>query len=211
MKTHETSSTRNVLVAVDVQNDFVNGSLAVAGGEQVIDPINQLAEATRASVGRVAFTRDWHPATTPHFDAWPVHCVAGTDGAEFHPELNIEPADVILSKGMGQTDGYSGMEGVSDDGQTIDTFVAPQENEKVRVFIGGLATDYCVKATAIGAADRFAAFPNVEIHAISDAMRAVNIQPNDGIDAIAEMAAAGVHITSLADALELIDANRLER
>lgn len=82
MNTNE--KTRNVLIAVDVQNDFINGSLAVREGYQVVAPINELAETVRESGGAAIFTRDWHPAATPHFDTWPVHCVADTEGAEFH-------------------------------------------------------------------------------------------------------------------------------
>ena len=101
--------TRHLLVAVDVQNDFIDGSLAVKGGIDVVAPLNTLAHAVRRDLGRVAFTRDWHPAATPHFDTWPVHCVADTDGAAFHPDLQLKEGDVVLNKGMGQTDGYSGI------------------------------------------------------------------------------------------------------
>ena len=212
MQLHDHVPTRNVLVTVDVQHDFVDGSLAVTDGGEVIKPLNELARAVRASMGRVAFTRDWHPATTPHFDNWPVHCVAGTKGAEFYPTLDIQHEDIILSKGMGQTDGYSGAEGVSKKNETLESIIDPAGRwENVHVFIGGLATDYCVKATAIDLAKRFENYAAVEVHAITDAMRAVNIQPDDGVKAVAEMAAAGVHITSLADALAMIDTNRVEK
>src|SRR5690606_11365788 len=96
---------RNVLIADDVQNDFIDGNLAVNEGEQVVAPINKISSAVRITHGDVAFTRDWHPASTPHFNEWPAHCVADTDGAAFHPELNIRDEDIIISKGMGQTDG----------------------------------------------------------------------------------------------------------
>jgi len=211
MELHDHIPTRNVLVAVDVQHDFVDGSLAVTEGEQVVEPLNQLARAVRTNLGRVAFTRDWHPASTPHFDTWPVHCVAGTEGADFFPTLTIEKDDVVVSKGMGQTDGYSGVEGVADSGETLESIIDPEGRwENVHVFIGGLATDYCVKATAIDLAERFKKYPAVEIHAIPEAMRAVNIQPDDGIGAVEAMAAAGVHITSLKDALAMIDTARVE-
>lgn len=211
MELHDHIPTRNVLVAVDVQHDFVDGSLAVTEGEQVVEPLNELAEAVRTNLGRVAFTRDWHPASTPHFDTWPVHCVAGTKGADFFPALAIKEDDVVVSKGMGQTDGYSGIEGVAANGETLESIIDPEGRwENVHVFIGGLATDYCVKATATDLAERFKKYPAVEIHAIPEAMRAVNIQPNDGINAVEAMAAAGVHITSLKDALAMIDTTRVE-
>lgn len=213
MESYDRILNRNVLVVVDVQNDFVDGSLAVTDGEQVVDPINQLAQAVRrANLGRVAFTRDWHPATTPHFDNWPVHCVAGTDGADFYPTLDVQSSDTVLSKGMGQTDGYSGMEGISKKKETLESIINPNDRqESVRVFIGGLATDYCVKATAIGVAECFRRYRNVEIHVIPEAIRAVNIQPDDGVAAVAEIAAAGIRITNLNDALAIIDESRLEK
>ena len=204
--------TRHLLVAVDVQNDFIDGSLAVTNGIDVVTPLNTLAHAVRRDLGRVAFTRDWHPATTPHFDTWPEHCVADTDGAAFHPDLQVKEGDIVLNKGMGQTDGYSGIEGVADDGTTLETMIEPvHRDEKVRIFVGGLATDYCVRATAVDLARRYEGLDNVSICVITDAMRAVNILPDDGMKAIEAMADAGVHIIDLKDALTLIDEARLER
>lgn len=191
MKTTET--TRNVLVAVDVQKDFIDGSLAVKEGEQVVDPLNGLAEDVRRKGGDVAFTRDWHPVTTPHFNTWPVHCVAYTEGAEFHPELIIEHGDTILSKGMGQTDGYSGCEGIADDSTTLETLVTPRDpKEKVRVFIGGLATDYCVLATAKDIAEKFHDDERVKIFLVRDAVRAVNARVGDEAAALKAMEEAKV-------------------
>ena len=204
--------TRHLLVAVDVQNDFIDGSLAVTNGIDVVAPLNTLAYAVRRDLGRVALTRDWHPAATPHFDTWPVHCVADTDGAAFHPDLQVKEGDVVLNKGMGQTDGYSGIEGVADDGTTLETMIEPvHRDEKVRIFVGGLATDYCVKATAVDLARRYKGLDNVSICLVTDAIRAVNLQPNDGTEAVEAMADAGVHIINLTDALALVDTNRLER
>lgn len=203
---------RNVLIEVDVQNDFITGSLAVSDGAEVIHPLNTLAHAVRRNLGRVAFTRDWHPETTPHFDTWPVHCVADTEGAALHPDVRIRTGDVILNKGMEQTDGYSGIEAVADDGATLESLIEPTGHyDAVRVFIGGLATDYCVKATAIDLAKRYQNYGNVQIDVITDAIRGVNIHPNDDIAAIEAMADAGVGIITLTDALTLIDENRLER
>ena len=204
--------TRHLLVAVDVQNDFIDGSLAVTNGIDVVTPLNTLAHAVRRDLGRVAFTRDWHPATTPHFDTWPEHCVADTDGAAFHPDLQVKEGDIVLNKGMGQTDGYSGIEGVADDGTTLETMIEPvHRDEKVRIFVGGLATDYCVRATAVDLARRYKGLDNVSICLVTDAIRAVNLQPNDGTEAVEAMADAGVHIINLQDALTLIDVTRLER
>lgn len=212
MKLVERNPKRTVLVGVDIQNDFITGSLAVNDGEAVVSPINELAQRVREShLGRVAFTRDWHPATTPHFDTWPVHCVQDTYGAAFAPGLTIEPSDTIISKGMGQTDGYSGIEGVADDGETLESIIAPRHNKPVAVLVGGLATDYCVAATAKDIRHAFAARYNVEVYAVRDAMRAVNLQPDDEEKAVQSMAEAGVHIIDLAQAFDLIDSKRLER
>ena len=204
--------TRHMLVEVDVQKDFITGTLAVEDGIEVVAPLNTLAHAVRRDLGRVALTRDWHPAATPHFDTWPVHCVADTDGAAFHPDLQVKEGDIVLNKGMGQTDGYSGIEGVADDGTTLETMIEPvHRDEKVRIFVGGLATDYCVKATAVDLARRYKGLDNVSICLVTDAIRAVNLQPNDGTEAVEAMADAGVHIINLTDALALVDTNRLER
>lgn len=201
-----TQPTRNILVAVDVQNDFIEGSLAVTEGEQVVQPINDVATAVRNTGGTTVFTRDWHPATTPHFDNWPVHCVAGSDGAAFHPALDIQPNDTIISKGTGQSDGYSGWEGFSDDGTNLETLITPRERyEKVRVFIGGLATDYCVKATAIDIAEHFSDDDRVRVYLLRDAIRAVGLAPHDEADALAMITAAQVAAIDTVQAQRLIE------
>ncbi|HMS92831.1 MAG TPA: isochorismatase family protein [Candidatus Saccharibacteria bacterium] len=203
-------NTRNVLVAVDVQNDFIDGSLAVTEGDQVVQPLNDAAAAVREAGGDVAFTRDWHPATTPHFadygGIWPIHCVAETDGAAFHPDLEVTEGDVIINKGMEQTDGYSGWEGVADDGQTLETMIEPRtREEKVRVFIGGLATDYCVKATALDIAERFKDDERVQLYLIHNAIRAVGLAPTDEEKALAAMEEARVQAVSSDDARAMIE------
>ena len=211
MEAKNYTPTRNILVTVDVQRDFIDGTLAVKNGLEVVAPLNRVARAVRAKMGNVAFTRDWHPASTPHFDTWPVHCVAGSEGAEFDPALEIEPDDVILDKGTGQTDGYSGIEGVSADGKTLETLTAPRGWENVAVYIGGLATDYCVKATAVDMGRLYAHHPSVAVYALRDAMRAVNLDPADEAAAVAEMAEAGVTFVSVERALAMIDESRVER
>jgi len=188
----ETLQTRNVLIAVDVQNDFIDGSLAVNEAEQIVAPANEFADVVRSTDdGIVIYTRDWHPAETPHFDTWPVHCVQDTQGAEFHPALDVHEEDIVLSKGMGQTDGYSGMEGVGPGGETLETILEPRGAETVRGFFLGIATDYCVKSTVIDAAERFKDDPRVQTYLIRDLIRAVNAQPDDEAEALAAMEAAG--------------------
>ena len=204
-----TQPTQNVLVAVDVQNDFIDGSLAVTEGEQVVQPINDVAAAVRDTGGTVAFTRDWHPAETPHFadygGAWPVHCVAETEGAAFHPDLDVRDTDIVINKGMEQTDGYSGWEGVTDDGQTLEAIIAPlSREEKVRVFVGGLATDYCVKATALDIAARFKDDERVHLYLLRDAIRAVGLAPSDEEKALAAMEEAKIQAISADEARVMI-------
>ncbi len=195
MKTPETI--RAIAVGVDIQNDFIDGSLAVPEGETIVAPFNRTTDAVRRIGGAVILTRDWHPKETPHFadygGPWPTHCVAETRGADFSPALDVQPNDIILSKGMGQTDGYSGWEGTTDNGATLETLITPiTRGQKVRVFIGGLATDYCVKATAIDIASNFADDERVTTYLLRDAVRGVNIRPDDSDRALADMRAAGV-------------------
>lgn len=202
----ETKSTRNILVAVDVQHDFIDGSLAVREGEQVVAPLNTIAETVRHHDGQVVFTRDWHPAKTPHFTnfggQWPVHCVADTTGASFHDKLNVQPGDTIINKGMGQTDGYSGWEGQS----TLETIITPRTpHEKVKVFLGGLATDFCVKATALDIAEHFQSDDQVSIYLLREAIRAVGLTPTAEEEALAAMREARILAVSTSEAKTMIE------
>ena len=200
-----TTHTRNVLVGVDIQNDFITGTLAVKDGAEVIESTNNVAEAVRSTDGTVAFTRDWHPAETPHFDTWPSHCVAGTEGAEFASTLDIQETDSIISKGTGLTDGYSGWEGISDKGETLETLIAPRNTqETVRVFLGGLATDYCVKATGIDIATHFAGNERVTTYLVRDAVRAVALNQADEANALKALEAAKVLAISSEEAVAMI-------
>jgi nicotinamidase/pyrazinamidase len=185
------------LVVVDVQNDFADpaGSLAVEGGELVAERCS--AEAWRASQagGFVVYTQDWHPPSTPHFakdgGIWPVHCVAGTWGAEFHPALEILGPSV--RKGANGEDGYSGFS-MRDPvtGETVPTELEDllREHGIERVVVCGLATDYCVNATALDA--RRLGFAT---EVLADAVAAVNLKAGDGDRAIAEMAEAGCTVS----------------
>lgn len=203
-------TTRDVLVVVDVQNDFVTGSLAVPGGEQIVAPINTLAEAVRANGGDVVFTRDYHPKHTPHFDTdggdWPVHCVAETEGAAFVRELGIQPGDIILSKGMGQTDGYSGWEGIGENGETLEQILTPRTpQERVRALLSGLATDYCILATGLGNARFSQRHPQVTNYLLTDAVRAVALKEADEANALQQMKAAGILAISTDEARAIIE------
>ena len=188
---------RTALIVVDVQNDFADpaGGLSVAGGEAIVPTVNAEIASASAADAFVVYTQDWHPVSTPHFakdgGIWPVHCVAGTWGAELHPDL-VEIAGGRVRKGVNGEDGYSGF--TMRDAQTGETI--PTELEELlrardieRVVVCGLATDYCVKATAIDAATL-----GFETHLLSDAVRAVDLNPGDGDRAIAAMRDAGVAV-----------------
>jgi nicotinamidase/pyrazinamidase len=182
------SEKRKALIVVDVQNDFCpGGSLAVADGNEVVAPLNRLIKEFLDRGEPVFKTRDWHPATARHFEkhggVWPVHCVQNTSGAEFHPDLSDDPRITIISKGVDENaDGYSGF-----DGTNLAQVLRDQGMEEV--WVGGLATDYCVKHTVLDARrEGFA------VKALTDAMRPVNLKPIDGAKAIAEMRAAGAEI-----------------
>jgi len=201
---------RIVAINVDIQNDFLpGGSLAVTEGDEVIAPLNAINAKVREEGGTVIFTGDQHPEETPHFgpDAWPVHCVAGTEGAAFAKTLDIQPGDVIIDKGMGQTDGYSGLEGVAKNGQTIEQIITPVGRERVLVLLGGLATEYCDLNTALDTLNVDAKDGSIKLFIIRDAMRAVNLQPDDGEKAIAEMEAAGAVVI---DSIDILTGNAYE-
>lgn len=181
------------LIGVDVQNDFTHGSLAVPDGESVVEPLRLTADAVRKLGGTVTWTRDWHPATTPHFDKWPIHCVAGTEGVKLHPDLGVQPKDFILSKGMEQTDGYSGWEGVDlSSGATMKSILdVRRRRSKQMIIVGGIATDYCVQATALDIARAFPAETDRKLLLLRDSIRAINITEGDEARALASMHQAG--------------------
>jgi nicotinamidase/pyrazinamidase len=185
---------QTALIVVDVQNDFTdpNGSLYVMGGAAIVPRINgQVDEAINAGA-LVIYTQDWHPEHTPHFaqdgGIWPVHCVGGTWGAEFHPRLKV--AGQTVRKGVNGEDGYSGFT-MRDPktGETIPTALEDllRDRNIERVVVCGLATDYCVNATAIDSANL-----GFETAVLTDAIRAVNLKTGDSERAIEEMKRAGV-------------------
>ena len=198
-------NTKYILIGVDPQNDFIDGSLAVAEAEQIIKPVNSIADEIRKHDGTVVFTRDWHPEKTPHFDKWPVHCVANTRGSEFHEDLNIQPDDIIINKGTGQTDGYSGWEGKSETNETLESIIMPKTpHEKVKVFLGGLATDFCVKSTALDIAKHFKDDRRVTTYLLIDAIRAVGLTSTAEEEALSAMKEAGILAISTEEAKKMI-------
>ena len=195
---------RIVTINVDVQNDFLpGGSLAVTGGDAVISPLNDINVLTRELGGAVVFTGDQHPLETPHFgpDAWPVHCVAGTEGAALSTDLYVLPEDIIVDKGMGQTDGYSAFEGIAKDGRTLEQIVQPIGKERVIILMGGLATDYCVLNSGLDALKIDELEGQIKLLVIRDAVRAVNLQPDDEAKAFTQLKTAGATIVNSVDVL----------
>ena len=185
---------RTALVVVDLQNDFADpaGGLSVADGADIVPLVNGEIASARSAGALVVYTQDWHPESTPHFakdgGIWPVHCVGGTWGAELHPEVVVDGPRV--RKGENGEDGYSGF--TMRDPQSGETIPTPleallREHGIERVVVCGLATDYCVKATALDAARL-----GFETYLLVDAIRAVDLAPGDGERAIEEMRAAGV-------------------
>jgi len=180
---------KRALIVVDVQNDFCpGGSLAVTNGDEVIDPLNQLIEEFLENGEPVFKTRDWHLPTTKHFQAyggtWPVHCVQNTRGAEFHPRLLDDKHIRVISKGLGDEDCYSGFDGT-------DLALQLQRLGIEEIWVGGLATDYCVKNTVLdGLREGF------KVKVVEDAMRPVDVQAGDGERAMAEMSAAGAELVN---------------
>jgi nicotinamidase/pyrazinamidase len=189
---------QTALIVVDVQNDFADpgGSLYVQGGEQVVPVVNREIDRARQAGATVVYTQDWHPESTPHFEKdggiWPVHCVQGTWGAEFHPELQVEGE--VVRKGSGGEDGYSGF-AVRDpsSGEEEPTRLEQllRDQGVRRVVIVGLATDYCVKETAIDAAAK-----DFETVLLLEAVRAVDLEPGDGQRALEDVQRSGATLAS---------------
>jgi len=186
---------QDVLIIVDVQNDFCPGGLlAVPGGDQVATTLTHVAGEFHKRGARVFATQDWHPARHSSFKEkggpWPPHCVQDTEGAEFHPNLHLPEGTAVIRKGSDpKVDAYSGF---------LDSDLEEQLKRAGvrRVFVGGLATDYCVLNTVLDALNR-----GFETHLLTDAIGAVNVSPSDGEKAIRQMRDNGARITTVSDVL----------
>lgn len=187
---------KTALLVVDLQNDFADphGSLYVAGGEEVLPLAGRQIERATGAGSLVVYTQDWHPPDTPHFKkdggVWPVHCVRETWGAAFHP--GVEVVGEVVRKGTGGEDGYSGFS-VRDPvtgslGSTALEGILRRRSIE-RLVVLGLATDYCVKETALDAVAL-----GLETIVLLEGCRAVNLQPGDGDTAVDQMKAAGVRV-----------------
>lgn len=185
MKDEVDVGTGDALVVVDLQNDFLpGGALAVSGGDDVVPVLNRYIEAFTKRNLPVIATRDWHPPEHCSFEAqggpWPPHCVANGEGADFAPGLKLPDDTIVISKAKQRDfEAYSGFQGT-------DLADRLRELGVRRLFIGGLATDYCVKATVIDALKaRFA------VCLLRDAIRAVDVDPGDGEKAVQHMLTLG--------------------
>lgn len=169
----------DALLIVDVQNDFCpGGALGAPEGDKVVPVINKIIR----NFELVIASKDWHPKESTHFENWPYHCVQGSQGAEFHPGLETGKIDKIFLKGTtGEDDGYSAFEATN-----MDLADYLRQRDVKRLFIAGLATDYCVKQTALSSVN--AGFETI---VVQDAIRPVNVNPGDGEKAVEEMKEAG--------------------
>ena len=189
---------RAALLVVDVQLDFCpGGALPVAAGDAVVSPLNRYI-AIFWQRGRPIFaSRDWHPADSEHFKenggSWPKHCIQESDGAAFHPKLLLPKETIVISKGISRwDDGYSAFDGVTTNGTPFSMLLKRMGID--RIYVGGLATDYCVKASVLsGLGEGFA------MTLLTDAVRGVELVPGDTQAAIEEMLAAGAETTDLDD------------
>ena len=188
------------LIVVDVQNDFADpaGSLSVRGGAAIVPIVNREAALARSNGALVAYSQDWHPEHTPHFAAdggtWPVHCVRETWGAALHPALEVPDDAPVIRKGSNGEDGYSAF--TMRDPQT--GHAIPTDLERLlrdagvhEVVVVGLATDYCVGATAADAV-RLGFATTV----LTDAVAAVDLRPGEGERALASLRNVGILLHS---------------
>lgn len=183
----------DALVIVDVQNDFLpGGRLAVPAGDEIIPALNLAIDAFAELALPIIATRDWHPVNHCSFSAqggiWPAHCVAGSEGAQFPPRLRIPGSAIVVSKATAPgADAYSAF-----DGTTLAAHLRSMDVK--RLFVGGLATDYCVLATVSDALQL-----GLGVVVLLDAIRAVNRHAGDGEAAVAHMAAQGAILITSSD------------
>lgn len=177
------------LLIVDVQKDFCpGGNLAVSHGDDVVPVINSLMD----KFDIVIASRDWHPTNTKHFLKWPVHCVQQTPGADFHADLRDARINQVFLKGTSmEDDGYSLFEATN-----LDPEKYLRQHNVDELYVSGLATDYCVKASAIGAVDR-----GFRVFVVEDAVRGVEVHAGDVDKAIMDMKKSGIRFVKAAELL----------
>ncbi|HZV83292.1 MAG TPA: bifunctional nicotinamidase/pyrazinamidase [Geobacteraceae bacterium] len=190
----------SALIIIDVQNDFCpGGSLAVPEGDTIVPVINRCIDSFSGGHLPIIASRDWHPAKTSHFrefgGIWPPHCVQVTPGARFHPDLHLTDQTVIVSKGMDpDRNDYSAFRAMDPRGMELGQIL--RERGVSRLYVSGLATDYCVKETVLDALHL-----GLEVTVIKDAVRGVDLQSGDSNRAIEEMVAAGARVATSEEVL----------
>ena len=188
-----TKSHESALLVVDIQKDFcAGGALAAPGGDEIIPAVNRHLADARAREIAVYATRDWHPEQTSHFKeyggTWPPHCVQGTRGAQFHPDLKLPPDAIIVNKGDDpQRHGYSAFDGHTAAGKSL---LDDLRDRRIRrVYVMGIATDYCVRESALDALRA-----GLEVRVLADAIAGIDVRPGDAQRALDEISAAGAQI-----------------
>jgi nicotinamidase/pyrazinamidase len=183
---------------VDVQNDFCpGGALSISGGDRIIPFLNRYIKYFERENLPIFMTRDWHPKVTKHFEqfggVWPIHCIEGSYGAQFHAELELPKEALLMSKGMDpEEDSYSAFHAADSSGMALANLL---KNWGVtQIYIGGLATDYCVKYSVLDALEE-----GLEVFVLTDAIAGVNLQPEDSSLAMEEMVSRGAKKTICED------------
>jgi nicotinamidase/pyrazinamidase len=186
------------LLVVDVQRDFCpGGALPVAEGDAVVAPLNRCIARFAERGLPLYFSRDWHPAESSHFASgggpWPSHCVAFTAGAEFHPDLVVPEEAVVVSKGMAPNEhGYSAFDARDPEGRRLADSLRARGVRTL--YVGGLATDYCVRASVLDALRA-----GFDVRVVADGVRGIDREPGDVRRALDEMRAAGAETTTSAE------------
>ncbi len=192
---------RDALLLVDIQNDFCpGGALAVPDGDRIVPIANWYARLFERRGLPVFASRDWHPERTTHFQSgggvWPPHCVQDTHGAALHPNLSLPEGAVVVSKGMDpEQDSYSAFQAVTAEGEPLSVALADRGVE--RLFVGGLATDYCVRASVLDALHQ-----GLQVFLLEDAVKGIDLNPGDIARAVAEMEENGARTARL-DTVEM--------
>lgn len=196
---------RAALLIVDVQLDFCpGGALPVADGDAVVPVLNRYISLFWKRGSTIFASRDWHPEQSVHFKenggSWPVHCLQDSPGAQFHPKLLLPQGTIVISKGLMRWDeGYSALQGVTENGTPLPMLLRHMGMD--RLYVGGLATDYCVKESVLeGLREGFA------VTLLADAVRAVDLKPGDAGRAVRQMREAGATMATLETIAELFAA-----
>lgn len=184
---------RAALLIVDVQKDFCpGGALAAPGGAAILPALNRHIGEARTLDMPVYASRDWHPEVTSHFKAyggeWPPHCVQDTAGAQFHSELKLPAETVVISKGNDpERPGYSAFDGRTSAGRSLLDDLRDRGID--RLYVTGIATDYCVKATVLDALRA-----GLRVSVLLDAITGIDVHPGDADRAVEEMSRAGAEM-----------------